>query len=448
MTHSSSPSPLQEAERGILGACMQDADALCDAAEILRPEDFSIEPHQLMWRGMLDLWGDSKPVTAPALAEILKQRNQVDLIGGYIYIAHTLDAFTIVPANVKYHALKVREAAILRRLTQAGQTIAHDAAHPDDEAEAILERAENAILAVADVGLEGKTVCASEVLPVVLAAIDERCQRREISGIASGLLELDAITAGFRPGELILIGARPGVGKTTFGLGLARFVLGKGIPVFFVSLEQSNAELIERLLVAESLVPARLVRLGAIKGDHAARLHDAFEYLSKTPCYLDDTPVQGIARIRANARRLQRRHKIGLMIVDYLQLVAPENRRDPRHEQVGQISRRLKALARELGIPVLALAQLNRAVENRANDRPRLSDLRESGSLEADADVVLLLHELREKDAPPKDCLEVIVAKNRHGPTGEVVVGFRRELMRIEDGYQTPFARRPPDELP
>jgi replicative DNA helicase len=257
-----------------------------------------------------------------------------------------------------------------------------------------------------------------------------------LSGIATGFVDLDALTAGFQNNELIIIAARPSIGKTAFSLNIARHVaVEEQMPVLFVSLEQSRVEIAERLLAAQARVDSHKLRKGHLSGDDMGKLHVAGDVLRHANLFIDDSPSQGMLRIAANARRLKiRKPGIRLVVIDYLQLIEPENRRDPRQEQVAQISRRLKHLARELEIPVIALAQVNRSSEDRQDHRPRLADLRESGSIEQDADTCLMLHRPGRFDGGQEDnIIEVIVAKQRNGPTGEVTLAWIKNYMRFEN---------------
>src|SRR5262249_44629567 len=268
--------------------------------------------------------------------------------------------------------------------------------------------------------------------------IDQRMGRKDphaISGIAAGFIDLDQLTAGFQNSELIIVAARPSVGKTAFALNIVRHVaVEERLPVFFVSLEQTRIELAERILAAQARVDSHKLRKGHLSADDIGKLHAGGDVLRNAKLFLDDSPSQGMLRIAASARRLKIREGIRLVVIDYLQLIEPENRRDPRQEQVAQISRRLKFLARELQLPVIALAQVNRQSEDRQDHKPRLADLRESGSLEQDADTVMILHRPGKFDGGQEDnILEVIIAKQRNGPTGEISLTYLKQFMRYEN---------------
>jgi replicative DNA helicase len=297
---------------------------------------------------------------------------------------------------------------------------------------------------VAQKGIVGHTVTLHEALSAAYDRIDKRSQGQQesISGLSTGYIDLDEITAGLQDSELIIVAARPSVGKTSFALSVVRnIIVNSGAAVFFVSLEQSRIELAERMLCAQALVDSHKLRKGMLNGDDMLKLIEAGGVLQKAPLFIDDSPGQGMLRIAANARRLKLRHNVRLVVIDYLQLIEPDNRRDPRQEQVAQISRRLKFLAKELQIPVVALAQVNRASEDRQDHRPRLADLRESGSIEADADTVLMLHRPdRYEPGQNEGLVEVLIAKQRNGPTGEINLAYIKEYMRFEN-----YEKRAPD---
>jgi replicative DNA helicase len=265
-----------------------------------------------------------------------------------------------------------------------------------------------------------------------------------VSGIATGYLDLDEKTAGLQNNELVIVAARPSVGKTSFALNLVRNMVLDEKCVFFVSLEQSRTELAERLLCAQGRVDSHRLRKGHLNADEMQRLMDASGQFEKAKLYIDDSPAQGMLRIAANARRLKMRQQLDIVIIDYLQLIEPDSKRDSRQEQVAAISRRLKFLAKELQIPVVALAQLNRSSEDREGHRPRLSDLRESGSLEQDADTVMLLHRPDAEPGQQGEVIDVVIAKQRNGPTDTVTLTFLKQFMRFENfAVETPFSYGP-----
>jgi replicative DNA helicase len=378
------------------------------------------------------------------LAELLKEQKLIEDVGGYPYLGELWDAAPTA-ANAEHYARVVRDKAIVRNLIHASTEVlrdAYDQALPADE---LLEGAERKILDIAQMGITGQTFTLAEALNEAYDRIDIRSQQERdqlsVSGLATGFVDLDDKTAGMQNSQLIILAARPSVGKTALSLSIARYVAVESHqPVFFVSLEQSRIELAERLLCCQARVDSHKLRLAHLSSDDMEKLIAAGGVLKNAKMFIDDTPGQSMLRIAANARRLKLRHGIKLVIVDYLQLVEPDNRRDSRQEQVANISRRLKHLARELQIPVLSLAQLNRGLEDRQGHEPRLADLRESGSIEQDSDTVLLMHrpELYEP-GQHEGVVEVNIAKQRNGPTGKITLTFVKQFMRFEN-----FAVEPP----
>jgi replicative DNA helicase len=432
-----------EAERSVLGSMLRDNAVIGDVVQIVRAEQFYADAHQKLFQAITDLYDKGHPVDAITLANELKQRNQIEDIGGYGYFAELWEAAPTA-ANAEYYARIVRDKAVLRSLIHASTEILRDAYDQADAADILLEGAERKILEVAQLGLTGQTFTLEQAITQAYVRIDDRHtgSSSSISGLSTGFVDLNEITAGLQDSELIIIAARPSVGKTAFSLGIVRnIVVEGGHPAFFVSLEQSRIELAERLLCSQARVDSHRLRKGTLSSEEMDRLIEAGGVLRNAKLFIDDSPGQGMLRIAANARRLKLRQGIKVVVIDYLQLIEPENRRDPRQEQVAQISRRLKFLARELQIPVVALAQVNRSSEDRQDHRPRLADLRESGSLEQDADTVMMLHRPdRYEPGQHEGIIEVIVAKQRNGPTGEVTLAYLKQYMRFEDyAPGTPF---------
>ena len=437
------PPQSREAERCVLGSMLRDNGVIGDVLQILREDNFYADAHQRIFRAIVALYDRGHPVDLVVLAEALKEQKQIEDVGGYAYLGELWDAAPTA-ANAEYYARIVRDKAIVRNLVHAGNEILRDAYDQAMPAEEMLEGAERKILDIAQLGITGQTYTLGDALKEAYDRIDIRQQHDQlsISGLPTGFLDLDNLTAGLQNSELIILAARPSVGKTAMALSLARHVIvEERQPVFFVSLEQSRIELAERLLCSQARVDSHKLRKGHLSAEDMQKLIEAGGILRNARLFIDDTPGQGMLRIAANARRLKLRHGIRLVIIDYLQLIEPDNRRDSRQEQVANISRRLKFLARELQIPVLALAQVNRSSEDRQDHRPRLSDLRESGSLEQDADTVMLLHrpELYEP-GQHEGVVEVIIAKQRNGPTGEITLTFLKQFMRYENyAVETPF---------
>jgi replicative DNA helicase len=433
----------RDAERSVLGSILRDNRALDDVVRIINPDNFYLDAHQKIFAAMVELYNDRRrAVDLVILAEHLKEQKLIEDIGGYPYLAGLWDCAPTA-ANAEYYARIVRDKALARFLIHAGTEILRDAYDQGMPAEELLQDAERKILEIAEKGIKDETTDLHAAMQQAWDRIDARKAQghKSVSGLATGYHDLDEMTAGLQNGELVIAAARPSVGKTSFALSLARNIITEEkIPVFFVSLEMSRIELAERLLSAQARVESHKIRKGHLSSEDMQRLIVAGDQLGQVgKLFIDDSPGQTMLRIAANARRLKLRENIRLVMIDYLQLIEPENRRDPRHEQVAQISRRLKILARELNIPVLALAQLNRGPEDRTEHRPRVADLRESGSLEQDADVVMLLHrpELYEP-AEKEGVVELIIGKQRNGPTGTVTLSFVKQFMSFEEWIVDP----------
>lgn len=434
------PPQSREAEMGVLGSVLRQNDVLNEVQQIVRAENFYFDAHQKIYQAIVETYNEGKPVDAVILYEVLKRRQHLEDIGGPEYIAEIWDAAPTA-ANAEYYARIVREKAIIRNLIHANTELLRDAYDGTMPADELLGIAERKILEIAEKGTVGDLKTLNDAMKEALDRIDARSTGNlsEV-GVPTGYVDLDNLTAGLHENELVIVAARPGIGKTAFALNLVRHaVVDERMPVFFVSLEMARVELAERLLACQSRVDSFKLRKGNLNSHDIQRLMEAGDQLrgsARDPVklFIDDTPAQTMLRISANARRLKLKHKLRLVVIDYLQLIEPENRRDPRQEQVAQISRRLKFLAKELKIPVVALAQVNRASEDRQDHKPRLSDLRESGSLEQDADTVMILHRPGVFDREKGDnILEVLVAKQRNGPTGEITLTYLKEYMRYEN---------------
>jgi len=431
------PPQSRDAERSVLGSMLRDNTVINDVLQYINADSLYFDAHQKIFQSIRDIYDSGHPVDLLILSDRLGQLKHLEDIGGMVYLAELWDAAPTA-ANAEYYARIVRDRAITRNLIHASTEILRDAYDQAQPAEELLGTAERKILDIAERGVTSNTTTLIDALNAAYTRIDQRMGRKDpnaISGISTGFVDLDETTAGLQNSELIILAARPSVGKTAFALNIARHVIvDERLPVFFVSLEQTRIELAERLLSAQARVDSHKLRKGHLSGDDIGKLHAAGDVLRNAKLYIDDTPSQGMLRIAASARRLKIRENIRLVVIDYLQLIDPENRRDPRQEQVAQISRRLKFLARELEIPVLALAQVNRSSEDRQDHRPRLADLRESGSIEQDADTCLMLHRPGRFDGGLEDnIIEVIVAKQRNGPTGEITLAYLKQYMRFEN---------------
>lgn len=422
---------------GLLGLCLRDADAMADASPLLKPGHFRDPDDGAIWGACLGLHSAGKVADAVSVLDEMTRTGRAwpQLAAR---LAELLDSFGTAAALPQY-AAAVRDYALLRDLGQVAARVGSRCNAPDAPAAQILADAERELLALAEAGIGAGPRKLAEVLHDVHERINERTRTaaigKALTGVSTGLAPLDDRTGGLQPGSLVILAARPSVGKTAVSGSMSIGAARAGHSVLFCSLEQSSEELGERLLSAESGVVLHNLRVGAVNETQANDILDARDRLAPSPLYLDDSPSQGVLHIGSAARRLKRRGQLGLVVVDYLQLIDHEQPRSPLHERIGATSQALKRLARELEVPVLALCQLNREVEGRNDGRPRLSDLRGSGEIEQNADVVVLLH----RDRDRLDQLEFIVAKQRNGPVGEFTVRFQRDRMRLECMEQTPY---------
>jgi replicative DNA helicase len=445
------PPQSRDAERSVLGSCLRDNQVISDLLNIIRPDNFYFDAHQKIFGLIIELYNEGKPVDLLILHEALKKKKLLEDIGGPAYLGELWDAAPTA-ANAEYYARIVREKAVVRNLIHASTEVLRDAYDGSMSADELVGSAERKILDIAEKGTTGETHTLEKTMSEAFRRLDSRAGKAHlnVSGISTGYTDLDNLTAGFQNSELVILAARPSVGKTAFALNIVRHVIiEERATVFFVSLEMARVELAERLLACQSRVDSFKLRKGNVNGEDMQKLlaaNDALKGNAKqgfVKLFIDDQPAQTMLRIAANARRLKSRHGLKMVVIDYLQLIEPENRRDPRQEQVAQISRRLKFLAKELEIPVVALAQVNRASEDRQDHKPRLSDLRESGSLEQDADTVILLHRPGRVDKSVEDnTLEVIVEKQRNGPTDTVTLTYIKQYMRYEN-----YAPEPGSEI-
>ena len=434
-----------EAEQAVLGAIFLEPSALTLASEILIPEDFYRASHQKIFNVMLDLNDQGKAVDLITVTEELAAAKLIEDIGGVSYLS---DLAGSVPtaANIEYYARIVEEKSLLRRLIRTATTIASDGYSREDEVEALLSEAEKSILEVAQRKNAGAFHNIKDVLVRTYDNIEEMHNRvGEITGLETGFAELDRMTAGFQRNDLIIVGARPSVGKTAFALNVAQNVAkktGENIAIF--SLEMGAEQLVMRLLCAEGNIDAQRLRTGSLTEDDWGKLTMAMGSLSNTGIYIDDTPGVRVGDIRSKCRRLKQEHGLGMILIDYLQLILGSGRSgENRQQEVSEISRSLKQLARELQVPVIALSQLSRGVEQRQDKRPMMSDIRESGSIEQDADIVAFLYrdDYYDKESESKNIIEIIIAKQRNGPTGTVSLAFVKEynkFVNIETRYDSP----------
>jgi replicative DNA helicase len=447
------PPQALDAERSVLGAMLLSRDAIATAIQNLQEEAFYKDAHRKIWRVIIDLFDSSTPVDMVTLVEELKKRREIEAVGGVTYLT-TLDQFIATPAHVEHYCKVVHEKAILRRLIEVGTEIVGEAFDGREEPSHLLDRAEQQIFAISDERLRTGFLPMRSLVLQGYSAIEEYRQRKvHVTGVPSGFYDLDEMTAGFQKADFVVIAGRPSMGKTSFAMNIADYVAvrarGKdrqAVAVF--SLEMSKESLVQRLLCSLAKVDIHKVRRGYASAAEYKALQAAAAQLHEAPIYIDDTAAISILEMRAKARRLVSEQPLGAIVVDYLQLIRGPNNAENRQQEISSISRSLKALAKELQVPVLALSQLSRAVETRGgNKRPMLSDLRESGAIEQDADVVLFVYrpEVYETDPAKMDGkAEIIIAKQRNGPTGSVDLAFLRECTRFENLRDVPEPRPEP----
>jgi replicative DNA helicase len=419
-------------EAALLSGLMRHNADIAECAAVLDADHFTSDQHRKIYKAIVALHLAGKPADLVQVAGSLHQSGKLADVGGHAYLAELWEAEPTGMGNA-HRVTVLRDNLLLRRLSMVAEDIGRMADEPTDSAEATLAKAESMILDLGRRSATASTVDLPVALRSALDAIDSRHTGAGVKGLSTGLDDVDAQTGGLHAGELAIVAARPSFGKTSYAIQLsAHAAVRLQKPVLFCSLEQSYTEIAERMLCQEGRVDSWPLRVGKVGAVERKRLSDAFERLHGGRMRIDDASAQSVLRIGANARRMKHGGGLGLIVVDYLQLVEPENRRDPRHEQVGLISRRLKQLARDLAVPVLVLSQLNRSVEDRADGTPRLSDLRESGEIEQNADLVMLMHRPeQEKDNAP-GLIELHVAKQRNGPVGIVTLCFLKKFMRFE----------------
>jgi replicative DNA helicase len=426
----------EAAEQAVLGGMLLSKDAIADVLERLRPADFYRPNHQSVYDAVLDLYGRGEPADAVTVAAELDRRGLLRRIGGAPYL-HTLISTVPTAANAGYYAGIVAEKALLRRLVEAGTRVVqygYAGAEGADVAE-VVDRAQAEIYDVTDGRTSEDFVALEDLLQPTMDEIDAIASQGGISrGVPTGFLELDEVTNGLHPGQMIVIAARPGVGKSTLGLDFLRScsIKNRMSSVIF-SLEMSKSEIVMRLLSAEAKIKLADMRSGRMSDDDWTRLARRMSEISEAPLFIDDSPNMMMMEIRAKARRLKQKHDLSLIVIDYLQLMTSGKKVESRQQEVSEFSRQLKLLAKELEVPVVAMSQLNRGPEQRTDKKPMLSDLRESGAIEQDADMVILMHrpDAFERDDPRGGEADLILAKHRNGPTKTVTVAHQLHLSRF-----------------
>jgi len=429
-----------EAERAVLGSLMIDPDAIIKVANFLRPEDFFRERHAWLYEAMRTLNERREPLDFVTIVDELERRERLEEIGGPAYLTDLI-ASTPTALYVDHYARIVERTAVLRRLIAAAGKIAELAYDESQEVDEVVDRAEQIIFGISESRIHRDLTPIRAIMGGVVERIDFLTRNRDtLMGVPTGFTDLDRILGGMQKSDLVILAGRPGMGKTSFALSIALNAARRNqarVAVF--SLEMSNEQLVQRLLSMETAIDSHRLRLGHLQEEEWPILMEAANQLGATPIFIDDTPAASVNDLRTKARRLYAEHGLDMILIDYMQLMTGSGggngRNENRQQEISYISRSLKSLARELNVPVIALSQLSRAVEARSDKRPMLSDLRESGSIEQDADVVLFIYreDYYVEDSDRQNIADVLVAKHRHGSTGNISLFFRKELTQFRD---------------
>ncbi|WP_407345188.1 replicative DNA helicase [Pengzhenrongella phosphoraccumulans] len=425
------------AEQSVLGGMMISKDAIADVVEQLRGTDFYRPAHEAVYDAILDLYGRGEPADAVTVSAELTKRGEMTRIGGAPYL-HTLISMVPTAANAGYYAKIVRERAVLRRLVEAGTRIVQlGYATEGGDVDEIVNNAQAEVYAVTEQRSSEDYLRLGDVIGGTVDEIEAAGHRGDgMVGVPTGFADLDRLTNGLHPGQMIVLAARPAIGKSTMGLDIARSASIKhGMASVIFSLEMSRNEITMRLLSAEGSIPLQKMRNGTMGDVEWQKLAATMGRISEAPLFIDDSPNMSLMEIRAKCRRLKQKHDLKLVIIDYLQLMSSGKRVESRQQEVSEFSRALKLLAKELEVPVIAISQLNRGAEQRTDKKPAMSDLRESGSIEQDADIVMLLHreDAYERESPRAGEADLIVAKHRNGPTDVITVAFQGHMSRFVD---------------
>jgi replicative DNA helicase len=428
-----------EAEQAVLGGLMLDNAAWEQVADRIAEEDYYRTDHRLIFRAMAELSNQDKPFDAVTLSEWLQARGQLEQAGGLAYLA-TLVRDTPTAENVKAYADIVRERAVLRQLIRVGGSLADAAYRPEGRSTVeLVDFAEKSVFEIAERGdrMRRSYVPISQLMSKAMDRLDTLLHAdSHITGVATGLSKFDEMTAGLQPGDLVIVAGRPSMGKTSFAMNIAEnAAIGGQVPTAIFSMEMSGEQLAMRMISSLGRIDQQKVRTGKLDDTDWKRVSSAISLMSRAPVFIDDTGGLAPTELRARARRLKRDHNLGLMVVDYLQLMQVPGTRENRATEISEICRSLKSLARELKVPVIALSQLNRSLEQRDDKRPIMSDLRESGSIEQDADLIVFIYrdEVYNKDTEDKGVAEIIIGKQRNGPTGTVRSTFLGQFTRFEN---------------
>jgi replicative DNA helicase len=434
-----------EAEQSILGGILLDNQALNNVLEVLVANDFYSESHRRIFTAIIELSDKNEPTDLITLTNILKNKKQLDGVGGAAYLASLVDNVPSA-ANVAYYAKIVKEKAILRQLIGTATGILKNSYDGGMDVDDVLDEAEHSIFDISENKIRPSFYLLKNIIKDTFKTIENLYEKKNlITGVPTGFARLDDLTSGLRKSELIIVAGRPSMGKTAFALNLARHAaVEMGLPVAVFSLEMSKEQLALRMLAADAKVDSQRLRRGLVGETDWPKLTTAAGRLSEAPIFIDDTPAITVLEMKAKARRLKAENGLEMVVLDYLQLMRAGGRRDSREQEISEISRSLKALAKELNVPVIALSQLNRKVEDRTNRRPQMADLRESGAIEQDADVIAFIYRdevyNKSEDNPEKGIAEIIIGKQRNGPVGIVKLAFLEQytsfeqLARSDDG--------------
>lgn len=439
-----------EAEQAVLGGVFLKNSLFHSLVDLVGPEDFYSPAHSTIFQAFIDLYNLNRPIDLVTVTDHLKQAGTLDEVGGPVYIAELADS-PVSAANAVHHARIVRDKSILRRLIDVSSGIISECYEARD-VDALLDASEKQIFEIAETRTQSGYMASKELVNKVFDQLSARYENKSaVTGIATHYFKFDEMTSGLQNSDLIIVAGRPSMGKTAFALNIAlRAAVRSVVPTAIFSLEMSMEQLMTRLLACQGMVELSRLRSGFIDDTDWVKLQEAADVLTKAPIFIDDTPALSTLELRARCRRLKAEHKLGLVVIDYLQLMRSSRDIDSREQEISDISRNLKALAKELELPVIALSQLNRKVEERTNKRPMLSDLRESGAIEQDADVIIFLYRdefYNKKDDNPKAGMaEIIIGKQRNGPVGEVELAFLKKYTAFENLSATPYPSESPYE--
>lgn len=425
-----------EAEQSILGSILIDSEAITKVLEIVTPSDFYRDAHGQIFSAMIELFERNEPADLVTLTNVLRSQDRLDMVGGTSYLASLAES-AITSANIANYAKIVHDKATLRRLIDRSTEIVSSAYQDPIDVDETLDAAEHSIFEISEVRIKPSFFSMKEVIKDSIRTIEKLYEREElVTGVPTGFYDIDNLTSGFQAPDLVIIAGRPSMGKTAFALNIAQYAATeRQIPVAIFSLEMSKQHLALRMLSSQARVDGHRLRTGRIRENDWPKLIRAAGILSEAPIYIDDTPAISVLELRAKARRLKSDKKLGMVIVDYLQLMKGRRSSDTREREISEISRSLKSLAKELNVPVVALSQLSRRVEERQTHKPQLADLRESGAIEQDADVIIFIYrdEVYNPNTVDKSQAEIIIGKQRNGPTGVKPLVFLKEYTSFEN---------------